>query len=106
MFPSATHTRFEHSLGVAHKAHELAHQIFNGQGAQLGITREDVHTVELAGEQSAPFCACRCEPEALRGLNRLIFGSLLLFWGPLACQLSCGIPLYLVLDRQPTGLWF
>lgn len=50
VYPSATHTRFEHSLGVAHKAHELAYQIYQGQGAELGITPADVRTVELAGE--------------------------------------------------------
>ena len=49
VFPSATHTRFEHSIGVAHKAQELAFQIWQGQGKELGMTMSDVHTVELAG---------------------------------------------------------
>ena len=53
MFPSATHTRFEHSLGVAHKAQELAHQIWQGQGAQLGMSLADVGIVEMAGSRQS-----------------------------------------------------
>ena len=49
VFPSASHTRFEHSLGVAHKAQELATQIWLGQRAELDLTPGDVLTVELAG---------------------------------------------------------
>lgn len=54
VFPSATHTRFEHSLGVAHRAHELAEQIYRGQGAELGMTMVDVQTVTLAGTNPSP----------------------------------------------------
>lgn len=54
VFPSATHTRFEHSLGVAHRAHELAEQIYRGQGAELSMTMVDVQTVTLAGMIPSP----------------------------------------------------
>ncbi|KAG2494412.1 hypothetical protein HYH03_007464 [Edaphochlamys debaryana] len=49
VFPSAAHTRFEHSLGVGHLAHEVADRIFRTQGHELGITRHDVHLVSIAG---------------------------------------------------------
>lgn len=49
VFPSASHNRFEHSLGVAYKAQEAAYQIWQAQGRQLGVQQSDVQTVELAG---------------------------------------------------------
>ncbi len=49
MFPSATHTRFEHSLGVAIKAKEMATHIWTGQRKELGLDQADINTVELAG---------------------------------------------------------
>mmetsp|Transcript_20030 Transcript_20030/g.60559 ORF Transcript_20030/g.60559 Transcript_20030/m.60559 type:complete len:555 (+) Transcript_20030:346-2010(+) len=49
VFPSASHNRFEHCLGVAHLAEQMAERIRSAQGRELGITRRDVETVELAG---------------------------------------------------------
>jgi hypothetical protein len=78
VFPSASHNRFEHSLGVAYKAQEVhaesvrynscvtdepcrqpdvdrpelqaAYQIWQAQGKELGVQQSDVQTVEIAGE--------------------------------------------------------
>eukprot|EP00891_Asterochloris_glomerata_P001740 jgi/Astpho2/1740/e_gw1.00032.48.1_t len=49
VFPGATHTRFDHSLGVAFKAWEIADQIWRTQHAELGVERVDCKIVELAG---------------------------------------------------------
>ena len=48
----ATHTRFDHSLGVAFKAWEIADQIWRTQHAELGVERVDCKIVELAGDSS------------------------------------------------------
>ena len=48
----ATHTRFDHSLGVAFKAWETADQIWRTQHAELGVERADCKIVELAGNCS------------------------------------------------------
>ena len=48
----ATHTRFDHSLGVAFKAWEIADQIWRTQHAELGVERADCKIVELAGKCS------------------------------------------------------
>jgi len=52
VFPSATHTRFEHSLGVAIKAKEMATHIWTGQRKELGLDQADINTVELAGARA------------------------------------------------------
>ena len=48
VYINATHTRFEHSLGVAHLAGELCHCLMRKQ-PQLGATSKDVLCVQLAG---------------------------------------------------------
>lgn len=48
MFRSATHTRFEHSLGVAHMSARVVRTIKNNQ-PELGITEKDVLCVKIAG---------------------------------------------------------
>lgn len=50
VFPGASHNRFEHSLGTAHLAFEVADKIWNSQRAELGMERSDVKVVELAGQ--------------------------------------------------------
>jgi hypothetical protein len=47
-FPSATHTRFAHSLGVAHLARELLCALDRAHGPALGLTAGDVNTVVFA----------------------------------------------------------
>ena len=49
MFPSATHTRFEHSIGVAIKAKEMVTRIWSAQRNELGLSKVDIETVEVAG---------------------------------------------------------
>lgn len=48
VYPGAVHTRFEHSLGVAHLARVLAESLRRRQ-PQLNLTDWDVDTVMLAG---------------------------------------------------------
>lgn len=48
IFPSASHNRFEHSIGVAHLARSLINEISRNQ-PELGITDEQRLNVELAG---------------------------------------------------------
>jgi HD superfamily phosphohydrolase len=48
VYPSATHTRFEHSLGVAHKAGMVATRIRSAQPG-LGIDDRDILCVQVAG---------------------------------------------------------
>lgn len=48
VFHCANHTRYQHSLGVAHLAEKLAKTIKNNQPT-LGITDEDVLCVKIAG---------------------------------------------------------
>lgn len=48
MYPTATHTRFSHSLGVAQRARELLATLAKRQPA-LGITPADLVVIELAG---------------------------------------------------------
>jgi len=48
VFPSASHNRFEHSIGTAHLARSLIHEIALNQ-PELGITEEQKINVELAG---------------------------------------------------------
>ena len=50
IFPGASHNRFEHSLGTAHLAFEVADKIWNSQRAELDMDRSDVKVVELAGK--------------------------------------------------------
>jgi HD superfamily phosphohydrolase len=47
-FPTANHTRFEHSLGVAALAKRLGHHLAKQQ-PELGISSTDLMTLELAG---------------------------------------------------------
>lgn len=49
-FTSATHTRYAHSLGVAHLAHEWASTLYRHQGFELGMEPKDIEIIELAGE--------------------------------------------------------
>ncbi|KAG2431557.1 hypothetical protein HXX76_009571 [Chlamydomonas incerta] len=49
VFPGAVHSRFEHSLGVGFKAFEVADRIYRTQGTELGMEREDIKRVSLAG---------------------------------------------------------
>ncbi len=48
VFPSASHNRFEHSLGTAHLARSLINEIARNQ-PELNITSEQKLNVELAG---------------------------------------------------------
>lgn len=48
VFPSANHTRFEHSLGVYHLAGELLNNLKNNQ-PELLITNKDILLVKIAG---------------------------------------------------------
>ncbi|KAJ3573732.1 hypothetical protein NP233_g2239 [Leucocoprinus birnbaumii] len=48
VWPGATHTRFEHSLGVAYLSRVLASQLQRNQ-PELNITDRDVDCVEIAG---------------------------------------------------------
>ncbi len=52
IFPGASHNRFEHSLGTAHLAFEVADKIWNSQRAELDMDRSDVKVVELAGKRT------------------------------------------------------
>ncbi|PKI53962.1 hypothetical protein CRG98_025664 [Punica granatum] len=49
VYPGASHSRFEHSLGVYWLAGEAVHAIKACQGLELGIDRFDMETVKLAG---------------------------------------------------------
>lgn len=48
VFPSAGHTRFEHSLGVAHLAERVCRTL-QGYQPELGITDVDILSVKIAG---------------------------------------------------------
>lgn len=48
VFPNANHSRFEHSLGVAHLAGKLAGLLAQAQ-PELGITPGDVEMLQIAG---------------------------------------------------------
>ncbi|KAF9474925.1 HD-domain/PDEase-like protein [Pholiota conissans] len=48
VWPGGSHTRFEHSLGVAHLARTMATHLQKSQ-RELGITDRDVDCVEIAG---------------------------------------------------------
>jgi deoxynucleoside triphosphate triphosphohydrolase SAMHD1 len=48
VFPTATHTRFEHSLGVAHLAKNLLKYIKSNQ-PELDISDQDILNVMVAG---------------------------------------------------------
>jgi len=48
VFPNATHSRFEHSLGVAFLAGEWC-KIFRRNQPELNITELDIHLVQIAG---------------------------------------------------------
>ena len=48
-YPSATHTRFEHSIGVAHLATVLLRSVQETHGASLGLTEEEITLVAVAG---------------------------------------------------------
>lgn len=73
VFPGASHNRFEHSLGTAHLAFEVADKIWNSQRAELGMERSDVKVVELAGGSAAcatnSACAKHCEPSMCTQLS-------------------------------------
>ena len=48
VYPGATHTRFEHSLGVCHLAGQLLKAIMNNQ-PELDVSDKDMLCVEIAG---------------------------------------------------------
>ena len=48
VFPSATHTRFEHSIGVSHLAGITMNSLKNAQ-PELGITKKDIELCRIAG---------------------------------------------------------
>jgi len=48
VYMNCNHTRFEHSLGVAHLAYEVAKNVMEEQ-KQLGVTRKDCVCVKIAG---------------------------------------------------------
>jgi HD superfamily phosphohydrolase len=48
LYPGATHTRFEHSIGVCHLAGLMAEKIARRQ-PELGISRKDILCVMIAG---------------------------------------------------------
>lgn len=48
VFPSANHSRFEHSLGVSHLAKELAQHLHKNQ-PELNISDNDILCLEIAG---------------------------------------------------------
>ena len=48
VYPSATHTRFEHSIGVSHLAGQLLENLKKTH-PQLGITKNQIELVQLAG---------------------------------------------------------
>lgn len=48
VFPSATHSRFEHSLGVAHLSQRVCTTLYDHQ-QELGITEADILSVKIAG---------------------------------------------------------
>ncbi|KAL5860459.1 hypothetical protein ACOSQ4_001755 [Xanthoceras sorbifolium] len=49
VYPGATHSRFEHSLGVYWLAGEAVQKLKNYQGLELGIDGFDIQTVKIAG---------------------------------------------------------
>lgn len=65
VYPGAVHSRFEHSLGVAHRAAELVLHLQSNQPG-LGIDDSDLLCVKLAGENSAPRCVM---PDACDGIE-------------------------------------
>ena len=48
VFPSANHTRFEHSIGVCHLAGEMIHSLKEKQ-PDLQITDQDIQNIKIAG---------------------------------------------------------
>ena len=48
VYPTANHTRFQHSLGVTHLAEQLLREI-NDRQPKLGITEKDIACVKIAG---------------------------------------------------------
>ena len=48
VFPSATHTRFEHSIGVYHLAGELLSNLVKNQ-PDIDITNRDIQLIKIAG---------------------------------------------------------
>ena len=57
---SASHNRFEHSLGVAHLAHRFASQLWSAQRSEMeAVDRRDLRLVELAGARADRSRPCR-----------------------------------------------
>ena len=48
IYPSANHTRFEHSLGVSHLAKILTTSLQKNQ-PELGITDNEIELIQIAG---------------------------------------------------------
>lgn len=62
VFPSAEHTRFQHSLGVAHLAASCAWHLQQRQ-PELGLTGLELQLAELAGACTArPFTYAAADP--------------------------------------------
>ncbi len=51
VFPGAASKRFEHSIGVSYLAKRFVTEIANNQ-PELGITKEDILCIEIAGMYS------------------------------------------------------
>ncbi|KAG1653749.1 hypothetical protein FOA52_009157 [Chlamydomonas sp. UWO 241] len=49
VFPTAVHTRFDHSLGTCHLAGQFAQHIYGMQGRELGMEKSDITCVAIAG---------------------------------------------------------
>lgn len=66
VFQGATHTRFEHSLGVGFLAYKAGHRIFKKQGRELDMRQDDVKAIELAGSSRWHCLVCSSEDSAAR----------------------------------------
>lgn len=56
VYPGATHTRFAHSLGVAHRARELALRLAERQ-PELALSDSDLVVLEVGAAGAPPLCA-------------------------------------------------
>jgi hypothetical protein len=70
VFPSAVHTRFEHSLGVFHLARKMARHLKNNQ-PELDIDDRDVKLVSLSGLCHGTHCVSVIYVLALRVYAKL-----------------------------------
>jgi hypothetical protein len=70
VYPTAIHTRFEHSLGVAHMAESLALQLMRNQ-PELDMTVKDCLCIKIAGKpiSSSSSYSSYSSPPSLSALN-------------------------------------